>query len=168
MQISRKVSIITDENGEILGYFIDAGGVYHVYDANGNYITILELGLEEAISPFDLLGGIATIARSILKAGVKGAYKVAKSGDRHSGFYKDYLSRSVKEIQKGIRSFQKRIQEHKEYIKNPREAFKKYNKGDWDKLDPRQQEDLIKNKWPKDIKRLKEQLEILKGILNEK
>lgn len=39
---------------------------------------------------------------------------------------------------------------------------------DWATLDPRQQQALLNNKWPGDIARQQEQLEILHGILGSR
>lgn len=41
-------------------------------------------------------------------------------------------------------------------------------KGDWSKLDPRQQQALIEKKWPSDIQRQLQQKQILEGILKER
>ena len=46
--------------------------------------------------------------------------------------------------------------------------MKRLGKGDWDSLDPRQQKALLEKKWPSDIQRQKETIEIFKGILKER
>ena len=38
----------------------------------------------------------------------------------------------------------------------------------WSKLDPREQEALVNKKWPSDIARQREQVQILKGLLKER
>ncbi|WP_163444387.1 hypothetical protein [Flavobacterium columnare] len=98
----------------------------------------------------------------------KGAYEVAKEGGAHSGFYKNALNQTKEQLEKGIKKLQRQIDEHTELIKNPKEAMKKFGKGDWDVLDPRQQKALLEKKWPSDIVRQKEQQTILKGILDGK
>lgn len=50
--------------------------------------------------------------------------------------------------------------EHEEKIANPKKFIP-----NWDELDPRQQRALIERKWPSDIQRQTEQLEILKRLL---
>lgn len=65
-------------------------------------------------------------------------YKVAKEGGKHSGFYKQYVSKSNDQINKGISSIQKQIEEHEDKIKNPT----KYIPG-FKELDPRQQKALL-------------------------
>ncbi|MDI6619741.1 MAG: hypothetical protein QME45_13990, partial [Clostridiales bacterium] len=89
----------------------------------------------------------------------KNAYDIAKEGGKHSGFYKQYINKSPKEITKGIQSIEKEIAEHQAKIANPEKYIPNFKK-----LDPRQQEALINKKWPSDIQRQQEQLNILKGI----
>jgi len=88
------------------------------------------------------------------------AYVVALEGGKHAGFLNNYVSRSSAQIQKGIRSIQKEILEHQDKIRNPSKHIEGF-----EKFDIRKQKNLIEKKWPSDIKRQKEQLEILKGIL---
>lgn len=91
------------------------------------------------------------------------AYEIAKAGGRHSAFYQLYSRRSSEEIRRGIRSFERRIREHRQKIHKPKE-----NVSGFTRLDPRQQQALIESKWPADIKRLQEQKDILEGILQER
>jgi len=93
----------------------------------------------------------------------KDPFEVAKNGGKHYRMYKDYLNKTDKELEKGIRSFEKQIRMHQDKIKNP----KKYIK-EWDDMDPRKQKNVIAEKWPNDIKRHKEQKRILEGILEER
>ncbi len=94
---------------------------------------------------------------------IKAANAKIKNGRKHSGFYKNYSNRSIKEIQKGINSIEKQIKLHSNKISDP----KKYI-SNWNKLDPRQRSALINKKWPSDIKRLREERNILRRILKEK
>lgn len=73
------------------------------------------------------------------------------------------MDKSTKEIEKGIKSLEKQIQEHADKISNPQKYIK-----DFDKLDIRQQENLINKKWNSDIARQKEQKQILEQILQER
>ena len=91
------------------------------------------------------------------------AYDIAKNRGKYHNFYLQYLEKSIPEIQKGIRSFQKQINNHKDKIKNPEKYISNFKK-----LDIRQQRALINEKWPSDIKRQEEQLEILRQILKTK
>ncbi len=50
----------------------------------------------------------------------------------------------------------------------PSGMMEELGKGDWDSLDPRQQRALLEKKWPSDIKRQREQKNILEGILSER
>lgn len=96
------------------------------------------------------------------------AYNVAKNGGKDSGFYKNNLERPTNELQKGIRSLQKQIDNHRALIKNPKQAMQEQGKGDWTKLDPRQQKALLEKKWPSDIQRQMQQKSILEGILKNR
>ncbi|MEZ4736343.1 MAG: hypothetical protein R3E79_55360 [Caldilineaceae bacterium] len=92
-----------------------------------------------------------------------GAFDVAKSGGRHSGFYANHLTDTSQQLQKGVRSLEAQIAEHYDKIANPRKYIP-----EWDDLDPRQQKHLVETKWLKDIERQQEQKDILQGILNER
>ena len=93
----------------------------------------------------------------------EGLYEEALAGGRHAGFLDNYAARSTREIEKAIRSLEKQISTHLEKIANPRSSIR-----DWDALDPRHQEDLLMNKWPSDIARQLELIEILRGILRSR
>ena len=67
----------------------------------------------------------------------KDPYQTAKNGGKNYGTYKNYVSRSEKEIRKGIRSIEKQIQEHKNKIIDPKSEIE-----NWDNLDPRKQKHL--------------------------
>jgi gas vesicle protein len=97
------------------------------------------------------------------KKTVKSAFEIAKDGGKHSGFYKQYVKKPTKDIQNGIKSINKEIEKHKDKIANPEKYIP-----EWDRLDPREQKALINKKWPGDIKRQKEQKQILQGILKER
>ena len=89
-------------------------------------------------------------------------FEIAKNGGKHNGFYKQYIGKTKSEIEKGIKSIQKQIDEHIDKIINPEKHIP-----DFKKLDPRQQDALINKKWPSDIQRQMEQKRILEGILND-
>lgn len=95
-------------------------------------------------------------------ANVNGPYNVAKQGGKHSGFYNEYSKRHNSEIQRGIRKMNKRISEHQNKIKDPKESIP-----DFDKLDPREQK-ALPDKWQSDINRLNEEKTILEGLLKER
>ena len=96
------------------------------------------------------------------------AYTIALSGGKHSGWLKNMEKLSKKEIEKSISSMEKNIVEHSNLIKDPKKYLKEYGKGNWDELHPKQKENLIKNKWPKDVERAKEQINILKELKKNK
>ncbi len=90
-------------------------------------------------------------------------YQIARDGGRHAGMLRNYELRPTIEIDRGIRSYEAQISEHVDKIANPTKYIE-----DFDQLDVRKKMDLIKNKWPSDIKRLREELDVLKGIREER
>ena len=104
--------------------------------------------------------GIDAAAAGITKAGLKEAFEVAKAGGKHAGFLKNYVGRPATEIQKAMTSIEKQIADHESWIANPQLKIPHF-----ESLDPRQQAALINSKWPSDIARQQEQLEILRGLL---
>lgn len=57
---------------------------------------------------------------------------------------------------------EKQVALHKDKIQNPDKYIP-----DFMKLDVRQQQALLQSKWPSDIERLNEQIDVLKGLLRE-
>ena len=121
--------------------------------------------LEISLAPVLLVGGgelvLARAGVAVVAGGAaRGAFDVAKAGGRHAGFLKNYAGRTPAEIQNGIASIEKRIAEHQSWIANPQSKIPNFGS-----LDPRQQAALINSKWPSDIARQQEQLDILRGLL---
>ncbi len=92
----------------------------------------------------------------------EGALEIAEAGGRHAGFMRNYQGKPPGELRRGIDSLKKQIAEHKDKIANPEKYIP-----NWKSLDPRQQKALIDKKWPSDIQRQTEQLEILEGLLKK-
>ena len=89
------------------------------------------------------------------------AYKIAKSGGRHAGFYLNNRQLTPGMLKRGIRSMQDTIAQHRAWIADP------YLKLPRD-TDSRRVAALVNRKWPSDIARIEEELSILQGILLEK
>ncbi len=106
--------------------------------------------------------GIVVATGVAAKTGMS-AYGVAVSGGKHAGFLKNHLGRSTPEIERGIASIEKQIAGHQAKVQNPAAHI-----DDWASLDPRQQQALLTSKWPGDIARQREQLDILRGILGSR
>jgi hypothetical protein len=92
---------------------------------------------------------------------VQDHYLEAMNGGKHAPWAKLYIDKPYKEIEKGIKSFEKQIELHQEKIKNPDKYIAP-------NTDLRKKSDLVNNKWPADIARHKELKNILEGILNER
>lgn len=89
------------------------------------------------------------------------AYKVAAEGGRHAGQLKQYLKQTPSQLQRTIRSLDKRIAEHREKIKNP----EKYMSRD-DASVPANVE-RAKLDWTRDINRQQEHKDIAKQVLRQ-
>ena len=90
------------------------------------------------------------------------ALETAEAGGTHSGFLKNYRNKPPEELRRGISSLKKQIALHQDKISNPEKHIP-----DWPSLDPRERESLLNRKWPQDIQRQTEQLEILEGLLKK-
>jgi hypothetical protein len=90
-----------------------------------------------------------------------GAYELAKAGGKHHNWYREQQKNGIRQIRKGIASFEKRIAEHHEWIENP-----SLKVGNWESRDFRYQAGLLKH-WRNDIERHYEFMDILRGVLLE-
>jgi hypothetical protein len=97
------------------------------------------------------------------RSAANSAYQVAKEGGKHAGFLGNYAGKSVNELEKGMLSIERQIAEHQDKIANPEKYIPNFIQ-----LDPRQQKALLTKKWPSDIQRLSEQLDILRGLRNDR
>lgn len=50
---------------------------------------------------------------------VKNAYKLAKEGGKQSGFYKNYIKRSTRELEKSMKSYKKQLARHQDKLAHP-------------------------------------------------
>ncbi|MEZ4864116.1 MAG: RHS repeat-associated core domain-containing protein [Caldilineaceae bacterium] len=110
----------------------------------------------------DCTNEVEAVSQASPSEKISNAYQIAKEGGKHAGFLRNYAGRSIGQIQKGISSIEQLIVEHQDKIVNPEKYIPNFRE-----LDPRQQEALLTRKWPADIQRQIEQLEILKGLLDE-
>jgi hypothetical protein len=94
---------------------------------------------------------------------VTSAYETAKSGGKYHGWYLQQLNLSDAELEKGIKSFERQIRKHRGWIDDPTSKTP-----DFFSLHPAQQVHLIEVKWPQDIRRQQDSIEILRGILEER
>ncbi len=90
------------------------------------------------------------------------AYIAAKNGGKHARLIELYGGRSTKEIQKGVKSLEKQITNHKDKIANPSKHCP-----DWDTMDPRRKDALINKRWPAEIQCYTEERDILQTILEQ-
>ena len=88
-------------------------------------------------------------------------YEIAKAGGRHKGFFQKWKEKRVEEIEKSIRSLGEQIAIHNNKIAKPDEYINK-------NIPLQQRENLINRYWPKEILNFEQQVNILKGILEER
>jgi RHS repeat-associated protein len=81
---------------------------------------------------------------------VGSALKIAQAGGKHAGQLKQILKQTPEQLQKTINSFEKQIENHKRWIKDPASKVEKF-----DSLRPDHQQNLIHH-WQQDILRHQE------------
>lgn len=91
---------------------------------------------------------------------IGGAFRTAARGGRHAGMLENYAEASVDALQRAAASFEERIAEHERWRIRPTEKIPGFFS-----LDPRHQRHLLGEKWPADIKRLREQRDIIEGLI---
>ena len=91
------------------------------------------------------------------------AFENAKVGGKHSEWYKRQLMLSDAELNKSIKSFEKLIAKHQDWINNPT-----LKNPDFYQLDVRRQDNLLNHHWKRYIERHREFIDIVKGVLREK
>lgn len=89
----------------------------------------------------------------------KGAAQIAREGGRHSGQLKQFLKRTPEQLQKSIRSFDKKVTQHEGGIKDSTSKVKNFNS-----LSKEHQGNLIHH-WGQDISRAKELKSIAQDVL---
>jgi hypothetical protein len=117
-----------------------------------------------ATAPLVAEGLLGNMGSQAVKGGMS-AYETALAGGKHTGWLQNMIERTTPQLQKGITSMERNILEHQNLISDPAKYLEQYGKGNWNLLDPRQQQYLLNVKWPGDIQRAKEQINILQGIL---
>ncbi|MCC7101230.1 MAG: hypothetical protein IT500_16740 [Rubrivivax sp.] len=89
------------------------------------------------------------------------AYRIAKAGGAHAGLLRRYESDTLHAIEKSVRSLERIIEIHEAKMANPG-AFVQ---PDLPASDVRY---LVGSKWPKEIRGLRQELEVLEGLLAER
>jgi hypothetical protein len=92
------------------------------------------------------------------------AHEVAKQGGRHAGLLQLYQGKSVEEIQRALRSYERQAALHrqKQKMSSP-ERFVQ----DWVRKSPRAQQGLLRH-WQQDLIRNQEVADVMRGILQER
>jgi hypothetical protein len=90
------------------------------------------------------------------------AYEVAKQGGRHAGLLRTYQGKSVEEIQRALRSYERQAELHRQKINSP-DTFVQ----DWVRKSHRAQQGLLRH-WQQDMTRNQELADVMRGILQER
>lgn len=90
------------------------------------------------------------------------AYKVARSGGKHHGWYLNQTERPDAEIENGIRSFERQIERHAGWGLDPASKVARFRD-----LRPEHQAALIAG-WRQDMDRHRDCIDILRGMLKER
>jgi len=77
----------------------------------------------------------------------KSAFEIAQSGGRHAGQLKQFLKQTTEQLQSSIKSFNKQIAKHEEWIKDPTKKVENFYS-----LRSEHQKSLLKH-WNEDISR---------------
>jgi hypothetical protein len=85
------------------------------------------------------------------------AYEVAKQGGRHGGLLRRYQGKSVEEIQRALRSYERQAAVHRQEMSSP-ETFVP----DWVGKSPRAQQGLLRH-WQQDRIRNQEWADVMRG-----
>ncbi|MBP9219107.1 MAG: hypothetical protein KBD39_11165 [Sterolibacterium sp.] len=88
------------------------------------------------------------------------SYKIAKEGGRHGGMLKNYSDLPRQMVERGLRSIEGQISKHEEWIADP---FSKLTAT----IDADAVRYLKERKWPKDVARLREEADVLRGLVEE-
>jgi len=94
---------------------------------------------------------------------VTNVYETARRGGKYPGWYLQQRNLSDAELEKGIKSFKKQIGKHQAWIDDPTSKIPGFHD-----LHPARQDHLVNVKWPQDIRRQQDSIEILRGILEER
>jgi tetratricopeptide (TPR) repeat protein len=156
----------------ILETAVDIGNSAKIGEIIRNGQSMMALGEEVGLTAHEIAqlkqagkleGTINSGLEKLVSQSESEVFKAAVNKNTHVKMVRDYLDKPAKEIQKGIRSYEKQIALHQEKISNPSKFIPH-----WDKLHPERQHALINKKWPAEIQCYSEQRDILQSILNER
>lgn len=105
----------------------------------------------------------AEVAAKVILDGMETAYQRAQQPGRpHHGWLQQQRKLTTVMLQKGIRSLEKQIERHQTWIEKP------YLKFPADNSDPEDVKYHQERKWPADIARQRQLIEILEGVIHER
>ena len=110
------------------------------------------MSVEDILSPATATQAGATLSNP---------YETAKAGGPHHGWMEKQRTLPAVKLLKSIRSLEKQIAQHQQWIENP------YLKVLTD-IPAEERDYYVTTKWPNDIARQRQQIEIITGVLNER
>lgn len=88
-------------------------------------------------------------------------YEIAKAGGKHSGLIKRYEGEPDRQIEKALRSLDRRIAEHLDKIRSPMDHVA-------EGISDQQVSYLVNSYWPKEVDGYRRESEVLRGLLKER
>ncbi len=95
------------------------------------------------------------------EATVSNAYEVAKAGGPHRGWMEKQRTLPTVKLLKSIRSLEKQIAQHQQWIEDPRLKVPA-------EMPAEEMNYYVTTKWPNDIARQRQQIDIIRGVLHER
>ncbi len=110
--------------------------------------------METAVSGIGTRGAVSSaeqaMAKSTAPLAERTAFEIAQAGGKNAGQLKRFMEWTPKQLEKSIKSFERLVVEHEEYIRNPKIKYP-----DWDNFTLGRQQNEIHH-WTNDIIRAKE------------
>ena len=107
------------------------------------------------------LGDVAQAPHKADNPSMQTPYEIAKAGGKHSGLVRRYASEPDRQVEKALRSLDRRISEHLDKIANPGEYV---GSG----VSQQQIGYLVNSYWPKEIAGYRAEVEVLSAMLKER
>lgn len=127
--------------------------------AVGLVLTGAELRIAGAARSIVARAGNALRAWRIERRG-EAIFSAAQEGGRHAGFLRNYATRPAAELRRSIRSLEARAAEHERFLRDPLSGAER-----WSQLTPQHQASILEG-WRTEITAAREQIEILRRLLN--
>jgi len=92
---------------------------------------------------------------------VSNAYEIAKAGGAHAGLLRRYAGESDRQVEKSLRSVERRLADHLAKIENPSTGVEPGTSASDIAY-------LVNSYWPKEVLNFRAEADVLRGILQER